>query len=379
MLRLKQQEKVGMFKKVVSQVTFSPTTIEQLAHFARSLRSRQRLHGGAIIALALLVVACVVVIFLPVHTTSTPTANDLIAGGVASPEAVLSAYDTNVDNFRTAAHLFSINRDNVVALQACNTDDDQSLRYTTGVMPYGDNEEAAYRLSDGSPLYMRPLDTTTPLTGWCGTTANGDAFLISATDSNIITSKPPSPDRLFSSTLIRSHTVSEASLASGQFVTWTLTLTNTTDQSITEDIWFANGDLSEYTTVISSSDRGISTTRNHHIVWPHTTVDPGETRQLTVTGQVNRPLDETAQQAHNPHAYDCLATTVFGNTETTPISCPIIKQLESHIHRLPSESPLVSVIVFSSLFVANLIVYLSLRLQSKELRIIRKQLNTGGF
>lgn len=367
-----------MFKKVVSQVTFSPATVQQLAQYATDTRKRQRLHGWAIVALALLIVTCGIVALLPQHHTTTPTANDLVTGGVSSPEAFVSAFDADPGHMQSALDVLDIDRQNLLsATRPCDTNS-QPLTYTTGNMPYQTQGQVAYERTGAAPLYIRPVDTTTQLSGWCGLSGTGSPFMISAVDGNILTAVMPAQPQS-QNDLVRSQTVSTASLTTGQPVSWTLTVSNPTDQPVTKDIWFATGDIAEYAHITSISERGIMPGDANHALWPALTVESDETRTLTVTAQLNQPVDETARQAFNTHAYDCTVTTVFGNTTNTPVTCPLTKQVESLLHHLPPVSVTAGIILFAGLFIANLCIYLSLRLQSKELRIIRKQLNAGGF
>ena len=371
-----------MFKKVVSQIGFSPASVEQLAKFAHSVRRRQRLHGWATFAIAGLILALIAVALMPHHHTATPTANDLIPGGVLSVDDAVEAFDHNTNNFRNVADLLDISRSDLSSInqQNCSRLDDLTL-FKTGALAYSTpdgSSQYSYLLADGSPFYLREIKTTDQDDGWCGTTESGQNFILSAVDGNISTSELPGHSTMESEFSL-SQEVDARLLKTGQIATWTLTVSNQTDRTVSEPVWLSVGDLAEYANIISVSDDGLMSNNQSHILWPNISLASGESYQLNIVAQAPQVFDETAQQTHNLNAYDCRITTVFGSSSTVAVDCSLIKQAESAVHRLPSASPIASLIIFMIMLIANIVTYLSLRTQSRELRLIRRQMNTGSF
>lgn len=368
-----------MFKKIISQLSFSPVTVERLGEYAKSIRKRQHIHGWAILVLLLLITAQLITMSLPVNPVVQPTSNDLIPGGLPSRETVLSAYDNNSDGFKDTASLFSITRSN---LASANMTDfclkEASALYTTSRVPYLEAKQVSTYEVSGEPIYIQPLSERHPVNGWCGISENGKTFFINATDGNIVSPELPN-DRGIQTNLVKSLNVDSLNAQAGQSITWNLSIVNTTTGSISEDIWFAVGDISEYAHITNVSDGGSLVSSGSHILWPHLTIGPGDRLNLTVTGYIDHNIDLTARQPYNLHSYDCTLTASFGNTTNTTIACPIVKQVESLFHRLQNTNSSVVLTIYISIFALNLIAYLSLRLRSKELRIIRRQLNTGGL
>lgn len=366
-----------MFKKIVSQISFSPATVERLSDYATKTRNQQRLMGGAAAALwCLVVIGALVHIFTP-HTTASPTANDLISGGATSVSVALSAYDNNVGDFRLAANLLSIERSHLEQAQPCQHD--ESLRYVTGKTPYlSEPLERIFQLPNSSILYMRQnTPVKTAISGWCGTSAEQQPFMLSAVDGNIYTAALPVRAPLQTS-FTYAHSA-HSSTADPLSTSWELSVTNNQPNTYSEDVIFAVGDISEYAQISSVSDEGIVSESAQQILWPGVQLEPGEQITLVATARANQPADETAQQAHNPNAYDCRLSTVFGNTVDIAVPCPLTKQAEMLFHRLPASGSIANLVLYSAVALLATILYLSLKLHSKELRIIRRQINSGGL
>ena len=371
-----------MFKKIVSQIGFSPASVEQLARYAQSVRRRQHLHGWAILVLALFIVILITIAFLPHNHTTTPTVNDLIPGGILSASDAIEAFDLNTNDFRNVADLLEISRDDIAQADQASCDDLLSpTLFRTGILPdISSNQDSrlSYRLSDGSPIYLQEIDKVTQNDGWCGTTEAGQNFMISAIDGNIVTSELPTSEPI-GQQLSLSHKADTNLLRAGQIATWTLTVSNQTDQIVTEPVWMPIGDIVEYAGIISISDDGLVSSNQSHILWPEINLNPGESYQLNVVAQAPQLFDETPRQIHTPGSYDCQIDTIFGESNTMAVDCPLIKQTESTLHQLPPVGLLTNLAIFVVLFIANLITYLSLRTKSNELRLIRRQMNTGSF
>lgn len=367
-----------MFRKIVSQLSFSPVTVEQLGKYAKKTRQNQHLYGWSVVLLiALLTLQLASSAITTGPSPTTPTANDLVSGGLPSIDTVLSAYDNNTSSFKDIASLLSISRSNLTAVNLTDKCEVSDLTtYTTGRTTYQDSKNEYMQLVSGTPVYFRPITTSTS-TGWCGTSDQGERFLINAADGNISFSTLPS--ELTKDQLVRSLTSDKRKAASGQTVTWSLTASNNSGKKTTEDIWFSTGDIAEYAHITSISDEGISTSKESHIVWPSVEIRPGEKKTLKVSAYIDHSIDTTARQSHNTQAYDCKITASFGNSTETDISCPAEKQVETLFYQSTRLEPLMTTYIITALLVLSVVAYISLRIKSREIRIIRKQLNTGGL
>ena len=367
-----------MFKKIISQLSFSPVTVEQMGIYAKKTRKRQNLYGWSIVVLSLLLLAQIGASIIPVSPSTTPTANDLIPGGVPSKETLLSAYENNLNGFRDTADLFGITQQH---LESAAVSKDCSLigstSYTTGRQSHlAAIQEHSY-LAPDKPIYVRSVAQNTQLTGWCGE-SNSGPFIINSADGNIISSSLPAKQEI-AQEFTRSLVVDTRDAEAGKTITWDLTIMNTSDKTTTEDIWFSTGDIAEYAHITTISNDGIDTDSSSYILWPAVTLNPNERQTLKVLAYVDHNVDATSRQSHNTNSYDCQLTASFGNTTETDVACPITKQLEGLFYQLPVINPAVPILINLLLLIFSIVAYASLRLQSRELRIIRKQLNTGGI
>jgi hypothetical protein len=365
-----------MFKKIVSQISLSPATVEQVALYAKRVQKKRALYGWAAIILATTsILYSLVMVFNPAYTSS-PSANDLVPGGLPTKESILSAYDMNTGGFRDAATLFSMSRDDIARVtSAC---DKSPIAYTTGRVSYGDaSDESVHLLANESPIYIRAVDPSVVLDMWCGTTGHGDSFAIVKADGNIVTSSTPKATPK-TTLLTRTITADRDTAKPGESLIWRLLAVNTSQDTTTQDLWLDIGDLSEYGHVTAASQDGIISNQEHRILWPDITVAPGESVALTVDAVIYTPIDETARQRHNLQSHDCKISLSFGNNSEVSLSCPLTKQTEQIFSSLPPIHNIVSLALCIVLFLISLTCYLSLSLQLKELRIIRTQVNTGG-
>ncbi len=363
-----------MFKEIVSQLSFSPATVERLSAYASSVKREQYISGWASIVLCFVLLIHLITLSLPPSAPYVASNNDLVTGGFTSKDMILLAYDDNIEGFKDTADLLGISRSDIVSSEE-QPSAVSGFTYSTGLTPYAEGSEKGYDLPVHT-VYLRHSGTLQHLQrGWQGSSSNGKPFYITANDGNILSSALPSrePNR---STLSYIHTVSE--ITANKTIQWELIATNNTDSDIQEDVEFSVADIEEYATV-ETPQGAISSDAQHLIVWPGILLSPGESKTLRVTARVNTSAVEVPLSIANAHSYDCAVSSVFGNAQKWPISCSPIKHIELISHQLPQITSIVPTIVYAGLGVISLISYLSLRQRSKEIRIIRTRLNTGGL
>ena len=361
-----------MFKEIVSQLSFSPATVERLSAYASNVKREQYISGWASIVLCFVLLIHLITLFLPPSTSYVASSNDLITGGFTSKDMMLLAYDDNTEGFRDAVDLLKISRSDLV--DSKEQPAAPTLTYTTGLTPYADDSERGYNLPIHT-VYLRHADASHYLQhGWQGVTSDGNPFYITANDGNIFSAALPSrePNR---SKLSYSHTVGE--ITANKTIQWKLVITNDTNSDIQEDVEFSVADIEEYAT-IETPFGAISSDAQHLIVWPGTLLSPGESKTVFVTAHIDMGAGETPLGIANTRSYDCALSSAFGNAQEWPVPCSPIKRIELISHQLPQITSIVPTILYISLSAISLLSYLSLRQRSKEIRIIRTQLNTGG-
>lgn len=151
-----------MFRKLVSNLAFSPALVGQLGFYAKRLRKEESIRRvGLIFTVFALVVQSFAVFQAPEPATAAD-ATDMVYGGVWSKQALLSTYDSNVNNIRDLYEAAGISRSDID--QAGNNLEYHSSRegmYSWGLKPvFGPGQgEGGYTVKTGGgsrTFYYRP-------------------------------------------------------------------------------------------------------------------------------------------------------------------------------------------------------------------------------
>lgn len=167
--------------------------------------------------------------------------------------------------------------------------------------------------------------------------------------------------------------------APGETITWTLSVVNQTENTLTEDVQFVTADIDEYAHVLGASAGGVIADKDHYVLWPNVTLDPADRQTFSVSTRVDQPISHQALSATNSASHDCRMSAIFGDRVNVDVNCPVTKRLEFALSQLPPQPLSLAAYIGAGLLLVDLVAYLALRLHSNELRIIRKQINTGGL
>jgi uncharacterized repeat protein (TIGR01451 family) len=139
-------------------------------------------------------------------------------------------------------------------------------------------------------------------------------------------------------------------------------------------------DILEYATITNMGDGKIMTqsaTSPAVATWPSFPVKVGETVEKVIVVKVKETIPAMAANLSNPQSYNCTVTNTFGNTLNVSIECPPEKVIEQTIAELPHTGASENMI-FSAIVVAVAVYfYARSRQTSKEIRLIRRDLNAG--
>jgi hypothetical protein len=114
------------------------------------------------------------------------------------------------------------------------------------------------------------------------------------------------------------------------------------------------------------------------ITWPAIEIAPGETITKIVSVQVKSSIPATPQNTGNPESYDCKMVNTFAGNETVAnINCPSAKVVEQVVGELPKTGPGENMLFAGILLAVVVYFYARSRQQKKEIRLIRRDLNTG--
>lgn len=164
----------------------------------------------------------------------------------------------------------------------------------------------------------------------------------------------------------------------GDRIQFTLTAQNTGKVDAPLDFTENMTDTLEYATV---NDNGGGTTSQHNgvtdLTWGKLTLKPGEKVTRTFTVKVLDEIPLTARGTSEPGSYDCIMTNTFGNSLAIRVNCEAPKVLEETIKQLPSTGPGENMLFAGVLGSVVTFFYARSRQLAKEVRLIRKDFNTG--
>ena len=102
-----------MFRKLVSNLAFSPALVGQLGFYAKRLRKEESVRRLGLIFTAFALVVQFFAVFQAPEPATAADATDMVYGGVWSKQALLSTYDSNVNNIRDLYDTVGISRSDI--------------------------------------------------------------------------------------------------------------------------------------------------------------------------------------------------------------------------------------------------------------------------
>ena len=192
-----------MFKKIVSQLSFSPALVGQLGFYAKRLRKEQTTRRIGLIFVALALVVQSLVVFQAPEPANAANPGDMIPGGLGlganrSFNNFLGPYDRNERNLKDIYNYFGITREEITA-----------TKFTTfrvgDKIGWGFENRAgatAVGITNGSgaqvtTLYGRPLNIVNDRNGdiwaYVGYSSKVGWFAIMQYCGNLITDIYPTP------------------------------------------------------------------------------------------------------------------------------------------------------------------------------------------
>jgi hypothetical protein len=205
-----------MFRKIVSNLSFSPALVGQLGFYAKRLRKEETTRRLGVFFVILAMVVQSLAVFNPPTPANAADSNDLIYGGIRPSDGGLSiflkSYDNNVNGLHDVINYFGITRDEIASANHGAFDNVASFSdswYSVNHRQTGISGEQALQTTDSSTgtamtFYTRPwyrTDNKNPiLWGFKGysaqlaaTTGNGTFYLMDICGNLIIKKLPPPP------------------------------------------------------------------------------------------------------------------------------------------------------------------------------------------
>lgn len=104
-----------MFRKIVSNLAFSPALVGQLGFYAKRLRKEETTRRVGLIFTALALVIQSFAVFSPPESANASSNSDFIPGGVSSVKEYMTYYDRNYNNLRDIYNSLGITRAELAA------------------------------------------------------------------------------------------------------------------------------------------------------------------------------------------------------------------------------------------------------------------------
>jgi len=420
-----------MFKKIISNLPFSPALVGQLAFYAKRLRKEEMTRKLGLIFIVLALIVQSLVVFQPSESANASSPSDMVSGGLGlganrSINNFLSPYDSNTKNLRDVMNYVGITRSEIASAQFTSWKVEDKLSW--GFAPtfsYAQGERQ-YTITNSekqqvTTIYSRPLslrmDKNTDIWGWVGHSDKIGWFSIMQSCGNLVTEitpPPPPPAKcIVNSELLASDEnckpcpgnstlwiddlscipnivkTKKATNASQGFVdassttakandriSYTLTVENTGLSPTSVKLEEHLADVLEYSTLIDNGG-GALEEKTGVLSWPNITLEPNAKQTRTIVIRVLAVIPATAQGTSNETSYDCTMTNTFGNSIDIPVDCPTPKIVEKLSSELPKTGPTENMIFMGIILSTITYFYARTRQVKKEIRLIRKDTSTG--
>jgi len=109
-----------MFRKIVSNIAFSPALVGQLSFYAKRLRKEEATRRLGLVFVALALVVQALAVFQPPESANASNRNDFVSGGLGlgankSINNFLTPYDTNSNHLRDVMNYTGITRQEIAS------------------------------------------------------------------------------------------------------------------------------------------------------------------------------------------------------------------------------------------------------------------------
>lgn len=198
-----------MFRKIVSNIAFSPALVGQLGFYAKRLRKEEATRRIGLIFTALALVVQSFAVFSPPEAANAANGDNVIYSGITSKEDLLSIYDRGVDSagrsdIRQIYTHFGVSRDDIAraSIGTYYTNDFNGQIKTVGRNDWGVSNRYPVQVTDSNTtVYTGAFSDgynskRWPMRALIGTrSVDGAWFAITMDCGNVVYVVPPPPVR----------------------------------------------------------------------------------------------------------------------------------------------------------------------------------------
>jgi uncharacterized repeat protein (TIGR01451 family) len=391
-----------MFRKIVSNLSFSPALVGQLGFYAKRLRKEETTRRLGLVFVALALVVQGLVVFQPPESANASNPGDFVPGGLGlgankSLNNFLAPYDANSRHLKDVMNAFGITRSEITAAKfghfTTGTKIGWGFEPRTGSKPFVVKNAAGATITTVHGRQLAINNGQTEIYGWIGHSAKQGWFAIMQYCGNLVTDKfpppPPPPEEPEPAVIELSKTAtnvsqgninaSSAAAKEGDKITYTLTVKNSGGTAKEVELKDHLGDVLEYSTLIQQGGQGggIFNEDTKIISWPDITLKPGETQTRTFAVQVLATIPATPTGQSDASSYNCLMENQFGDDIVIPITCAPPKVIERVVTELPKTGPAENMLFAGVVLAVVAYFFLRSKQMNKEVRLIRRDLNAG--
>jgi uncharacterized repeat protein (TIGR01451 family) len=405
-------KKINMFKKIISNLSFSPALVGQLAFYAKRLKKEEATRRIGLVFVVLALIVQSLAVFQPAQSANASAAADLVSGGLGigssrSLNNFLAPYDANVGHLQDIYNFAGITRAEITSSVY------GSFLTTKSELDFGrvpDSGTTAVTITNSTgtanllTVYAGPITTLngtgTRIYGWIGHSAKIGWFAIMQACGNLVTTvipKPPTPPtppptpppvptppanivQSKSAVDVTQNNVDATTITANasDIVTYTITVKNTGGTAAPVTISDYLGDVLQYSTLTDNGAGTFNTTTNY-LSWPVVSLAPGATQTRIFSVQLLSTIPATAQGQSDPSSYDCKMQNTLGATITVtiPVACAPPKVVEQVATALPHTGPTENILFAGIVLGIATYFYARARQVKKEVRLIRRSVNTG--
>ncbi len=199
--------KTNMFKKIVSNLPFSPALVGQLGFYAKRLKKEEATRRLGLLFLALALVIQSFAVFQPPESANASSETDMVSGGIGnSINNFLRAYDANTKHLRDTMNYAGITRSEIASSKFSSFQAGNKLSWgfaSRFSYSQGERQHAIYNANGKkvTTAYSRPLklwgNSSMRVNAWIGHSKKMGWFAIMQSCGNLVTTtlpKPPTPE-----------------------------------------------------------------------------------------------------------------------------------------------------------------------------------------
>lgn len=421
-----------MFRKIVSNITFSPALVGQLGFYAKRLRKEEATRRLGLVFVALALVVQALAVFQPPESANASNRNDFVSGGLGlgdnkSINNFLTPYDANSNHLRDVMNYTGITRQEIASSKYTYWAPGKTLSWGFESRFSAAQGEKTVKVTSPSgnaitTVYARPMTlygytSASRIYGWVGHSQKMGWFAIMQACGNLVTTKiPPIPTPtptpkpapkltptptptprtptpvptptppVVIENIVQSKTAINTSQGSvsastvtaqaSDKIQYTITAQNDGTAQTTVKLEEHLADVLEYAT-LADNGGGTFDPAAKTLAWPDVQLAPGAKAIRTFAIHVLDTIPATAQGISDPSSYNCVMTNVFGNDVTIDINCAAPKVVEQVVSELPKTGPSENMVFAGIVLAITTYFYARTRQVKKEVRLIRRSLNTG--